>query len=325
MLDIFGEEKVLSGAMFFFMLFSIFLRIFLGLLYQNMIREADNMAATENKLLKQCKLKFANCYELSGGVANIPIFVDKFLDRLSLGHLSFGVLYHLSGQTMLLSVVCSGAAVCKGIVDGRTVGDILPFYIASLFGLYAYFSVSTVVDIKGKRRTLKINLVDYLENHLSPRIQVTRQDIEMLYGEAMYSEAVGTGGITDAAQGRGGTAGVGSRRKQVAIAGLRGRRAGGRGGRQTVELMPISGRAAAPTRNADAFPGADSLRVAGAERLRTIPRSGDADSTQRMDAEQTGAIVGSGRSPGESTESYRESAAVTEEELEALLKEFLAT
>jgi len=303
MLDIFGEEKVLSGAMFFFMLFSIFMRIFLGLLYQNMIQEADNMAATENKLLKQCKLKFANCYELSGGVANIPIFVDKFLDRLSLGRLSFGMLYHLSGQTMLLSVICSGAAVCKGIVEGKTVGDILPFYIASLFGLYAYFSVSTVVDIKGKRRTLKINLVDYLENHLSPRIQVTQQDIEMLYGEAMYSEATATGAITDAgfrarkADGRGVL--PGSRRSRGKVLGVaqggvpravRGRQADAAQtrGRQTVELMPISGRVSEPLRSSV---------------------QGDADLVQGKD----------------SRESYRESAAVTEEELEALLKEFLAT
>ena len=181
MFRVFQEERLITISMFTCLGISIILRIFLGLLYRNMIKETDNMASTRNRLLRQCKTKFASCYELSGGVANIPVFVDKFLNRMALGHLSFDTLYHLSGQIMLLSIVCSGVGVCKSILAGRTLGDVLPFYIASFFGLYAYFSISTVVDVSGKKRVLKVNLVDYLENHLSPRIDITRQDIEMAF------------------------------------------------------------------------------------------------------------------------------------------------
>lgn len=183
MFRIFQEEKIITICMFLFLGVSIIIRTLLGYLYQNMIKEADNMASTENKLLKQCKTKFTNCFQLNNGVANIPVFVDKFLNRLAFGPFSFGTLYHISGQAMLLSVVSAGIGICKGIMDGRMFGEILPFYIVSFFGLYLYFSVSTVVDIKGKRRILKVNLVDYLENHLSARISVTAQDMEMLYGK----------------------------------------------------------------------------------------------------------------------------------------------
>ena len=183
MFTIFQEEKMISAFMGLFFVLSILTRLGLGMVYQRLIKETDNMAATENKMLKQCKLKFANCFQLNNGVANIPVFVDKFLNKLTIGHLSFDGIYHLSGQLMLLSVVCSGIGVCKSIMQGRMLGEILPFYIVSFLGLYVYFSVSTIVDVKGKRRVLKVNLVDYLENHLSARIDVTDQDIQMLYGE----------------------------------------------------------------------------------------------------------------------------------------------
>lgn len=183
MVEIFRDEMVITILMLGFLVISVLIRVFLGAVYQGMIHETDNMAATNNRLLKQCKVKFANCYQLNQGVSNIPVFVDKFLNRLSVGPLSFETLYHLSGQTMLLSVVTAGVGICKSIADGRMLGEILPFYIASFIGLYLYFSVSTVVDIKGKRRVLKVNLVDYLENHLSARIQVTAQDMDMLYGK----------------------------------------------------------------------------------------------------------------------------------------------
>lgn len=208
MFTIFLEEKVITICMLVFLGVSILTRVLLGAVYQKMIKETDNMAATENKLLKQCKVKFANCYQLNNGVANIPVFVDKFLNRMAVGPVSFGTLYHLSGQTMLLSVVCAGIGICKCILNGKMLGEILPFYIASFTGLYLYFSVSTVLDIKGKRRILKVNLVDYLENHLSARIQLTEADMDMLYGKQRRRERIGDKGI------------------------------------RTVELMPIGGRIA---------------------------------------------------------------------------------
>lgn len=306
MFDVFVEEKSIAICMLVCMFFSIFLRVFLGLLYRNMIREADNMATTKNKLLKQCKLKFTNCFELSGGVSNIPVFVDKFLNRLSLGHLSFEMMYHLSGQTMLLSVVFAGVGVCRSIMKGSTLGHILPFYIVSFIGLYLYFSVSTIVDIKGKRRTLKVNLVDYLENHLSPRIDVTRQDMEMLYGEAVYRETAGSAGRMDA-----------RRRKKIG-AGVSGRNVMGRRERRTVELMPIMGKAAGQTDSNDLQNGGESgssrLRSAGESEGNSLRSAGESES----DSLQNAIRLDSGIQNTTST-------AVTGEELEALLREFLAT
>lgn len=182
MFTIFKEEKVITAGILVFLCLSVLVRLMLAWMYHTMIRETDNMATTGNRLLKQCKVKFANCYQLNGGVSNIPVFVDKFLNRLSFGHLSFDAWYHLSGQCMLFSVIFAGVGICKGILDGRMLGEILPFYIASFLELYLYFSLSALVDIKGKRRVLKTNLIDYLENHLSGRIPVTEQDYERLYG-----------------------------------------------------------------------------------------------------------------------------------------------
>jgi hypothetical protein len=209
MLTIFQEEKVISICMFILMGLSLLTKLLLSSLYRRMIKEADNMATTENKLLKQCKLKFANCFQLNNGVSNIPIFVDKFLNRLAIGPISFETMYHMSGQMMMLSIVAAGVGICKCIVDGRMFGEILPFYIVSLLGLYIYFSLSSLVDIKGKKRVLKVNLIDYLENHLSARIHITEQDMEMLYGKVAHIQ-----------EGRNGK----------------------RGSRRTLELMPIGGR-----------------------------------------------------------------------------------
>ncbi len=171
MFAVFWEEKLITCLMFLFLLLSLCVKIMIGILYQNMINETENMSATNHKILKQCKLKFANCYRLNNGVANIPIYVDKFLNRLKFGPFHMHTLYHLSGQMMLLSVLFAGIGVCKCIIAGFSVGAILPFYVVSFAGLYLHFAVSAIVDAKGRKQVLKTNLVDYLENHMVSRLE----------------------------------------------------------------------------------------------------------------------------------------------------------
>lgn len=184
MLKEFVEQKWVMGISISLLVCSIFLLIMIGALYQNLIGETENMSSTGNKLLKQCKLKFANCYRMNAGVANVSVFVDKFLNRLALGKISFRTLYHMSGQLMLLSVFFAGVGACISIVEGAALGEILPYYIVSLFGLYLYFSVSSMVDVKGKIEILKVNLMDYLENHMVSRLEAPEEEKDILAEEA---------------------------------------------------------------------------------------------------------------------------------------------
>ncbi|WWR15821.1 hypothetical protein V1224_15325 [Lachnospiraceae bacterium JLR.KK008] len=155
---------------------SILFQIVIGVLYQKMLRETDNMAVTEHKLLKQCKLKFTNCFELNEGSVNIPVFVDKFLNQIHFAGVSMTNITHLSGQFMLFSIFAAGVGVCQGIIDGSTLGELVPYYIVSLFGLYLYFSISSLVDAKGKKNMVRTNLIDYLENHLIKHLLLLKEE-----------------------------------------------------------------------------------------------------------------------------------------------------
>ena len=176
MFSAFLQHRVMICIVLLFLVLSILCQIMIGVLYQKMIRETDNMAVTENKLLKQCKLKFGNCYELNEGIVNIPIFVDKFMNRITVGGISLNSMTHVSGQCMLLSVFVAGIGACRGIIDGETIGELLPFYIISFFGLYVYFSVASIVDVKGKRNIVKTNMVDYLENHMVKHLHLLKEE-----------------------------------------------------------------------------------------------------------------------------------------------------
>ena len=173
------SHTVIIGFVVFLTVLSIVFQIMIGVLYQNMINETDNMTATDNQLLKQCKARFANCYRMNGGVTNIPVFVDKFINHLKLGNISVIAMQHWSGQLVLFSVLVSGIGIYSGITRGDGFFTLMPYYIISLMGLYVYFGVSSAVDIAGKKQLLKTNLVDYMENHMVKRLELLPESMRM--------------------------------------------------------------------------------------------------------------------------------------------------
>lgn len=181
--SVYMERRTLSIIFLTFLLLSIICQITIGVIYRKLIKETDHMSAAKNKFLRQCKLKFINCYQISGEVANISVFVDKSISKISFLGISMTGLHHLAGQFILLSVATAGAGACYEITQGETVGKILPYYLVSFLGLYVYFSISGLVDIAGKKERLKINLIDYLENHLANQLKQSDIDWKELTGE----------------------------------------------------------------------------------------------------------------------------------------------
>lgn len=177
MIAIFLKHKYLAGAIIGLLSLSIICQIIMGVLFHIMIRESGNMPATKNKSLKKCKLKYINCYKLNGRMVNTSVFVDKFIQKITFLKIPLIRFSHISGQLMMLSVLVTGITICFTLAAGDTLFQIIPYYLSSILGLYLYFSISGLVDIQGKKKILKTNLVDYLENHLVPRLEVERENL----------------------------------------------------------------------------------------------------------------------------------------------------
>lgn len=167
---------------------SIICQIILGVIYRRLIWESEHMSTTTDKSLQQLKLKFSGCYKLNEKISNIPVFVDKYLGNIKFKGISLTTLKHLSGQLMLLAVLVAGIGAFLGIVRDDSFLAIAPFYIISFAGLYCYFAVASLVDIPGRLNILRINLVDYLENHLANRLEQTALDMLAVQPDAKAAD-----------------------------------------------------------------------------------------------------------------------------------------
>ena len=181
------QHKIIMSAVLLFFVVAIMIQVLLSRFYTLLILETENMATTKVPLLCHCKRKYSNAYRLNNGLLNVPVFVERFLNKVRMGKLRVTAWKHLSGQLILLSVFTAGLGACLGIVQGNTLGEILPFYIVSMFGLYFYFAISGAMDINEKKEVLKTNLIDYLENHMGNKLEELEESFRKLDSYEMQS------------------------------------------------------------------------------------------------------------------------------------------
>ncbi len=184
MFTLFFRHKNYMIAILMLLLLSIICQIVMGVIYHKLIWETENMSTTTNRNLQKLKLKFSSCRQLHETVPNVPVFVDKFINQIRVGRLPLSFLKHVSGQLTLLAVLVAGIGACMGIIHNENFFQIAPFYLISFLGLYCYFAVSSLVDIPGKIKILRTNLIDYLENHLSSRLEQTKLDMRIIQPES---------------------------------------------------------------------------------------------------------------------------------------------
>ena len=167
---------VCSTAALFLLLISILCRLMAGTFLKKLLEEAENMSVTQERRLRQCKLKFQNYYELNGGNMNVEIFVDKFLEGIRIGKCSLRMLKLISGQLLLAAEFLWGASACAALANGVTWGKIWPCYALALGGLYLFLAVSGLADLQGKSAKLKTTLVDFFSNRMEVRILSVKKD-----------------------------------------------------------------------------------------------------------------------------------------------------
>ncbi len=180
MFSIFFQHKNFMIVILALLFCSIICQIVMGVIYHRLIWESEHMSTTTNKSLQQLKLKFSGCCKINEKISNVTVFVDRFISHMKLGIIPLSMLKHLSGQLMLLAVLVAGIGACRSIIRDEGFFDIAPFYVISFLGLYCYFAVSSLIDISGKINVLRINLVDYLENHLANRLVQTELDMQLV-------------------------------------------------------------------------------------------------------------------------------------------------
>lgn len=149
-----------TGIIIFFIC-SISIQMIVGYYVLKMEKESQNLEEGNAALLLPCIKEYVR-EELK--IRNISLFIERNLREIRIKKISLIRLKHISGQSLLFGIFLAGVGACIQIIAGKTLGQILPFYLLSFLGLYCYFSLSSWVDYEERKKEIKENLLDFFEH-----------------------------------------------------------------------------------------------------------------------------------------------------------------
>lgn len=137
------------------------------LLCRYLQKQTEQMGSTNDKLLKQLRLKFENCKKLRNDIEDLDVFIERYLYKYRFLGLSLIGWSHTT-ELMLLAAGGIGVAAIRMHPEG-TRDYMLTWAIGSVLLLI----LSRIQDMPAKQRRMRVNIKDYLENTLAGRQQQT--------------------------------------------------------------------------------------------------------------------------------------------------------
>ncbi len=149
----------------------LFIKFVLSMKYRLLIRASKRMGTSRNRLMRVLRLKFETCYKLNIGVNNVDTFVDKYVYRYKFCGFLLYTWETISGEIMIISVLAGSAFSVLGLLVESPKEDYLSTFIAGVLGALVLISYDHFINLNIKRKVLKVNIKDYLENFLKSRLE----------------------------------------------------------------------------------------------------------------------------------------------------------
>ena len=139
--------------------------------YRGILNACGNMSSTKNKAIRCLREQFVNRYQAEFGVHNVDIFVDKYLINCRLCGILLSTWENFCGQTLWCSLLFSALSAFLTMMYGLSSKLILSTIFAGLCGTTLLILFDGMGQLSTKKRRLRIQLRDYLENCFRVRLE----------------------------------------------------------------------------------------------------------------------------------------------------------
>jgi hypothetical protein len=136
-----------------------------------LVKESDNLGETKNKMVKHLKLKFETCYKLKIGVNNVDTFVDKNVLRYRFCGVLLSTWENFCGQVLFLTLLLVPICAVFGTFFQCAQDQILLAGSVGILASAILILVDKSINLGAKKRMLRLNLLDYLENFCKVRLE----------------------------------------------------------------------------------------------------------------------------------------------------------
>ena len=148
----------------------LLVRFIVNLVYRHLVKASENPAETKNKLLKLMKKRFEACYKAKIGVNNVDTFVDKSVLKYRFCGVLLSTWDNFSGQVLFLNLLIVPISAVFGVAFDCGQNLVLMTGAVGILSSAILMLVDKSINLPAKKRILRLNLLDYLENFCKVRL-----------------------------------------------------------------------------------------------------------------------------------------------------------
>ena len=184
------ENYDLLFAMTILTAIAILIKCICAIVYQVLLRDAEQIGSTKNKWMRTMQTKYEACYKLRVPIHNPSCFVKNYMEQ-----------YHFLGfslKTLENSDIFCGLIVAGGSLFGIMCGIYYEFPIrwilihSMTLGFFLLFLGTSEIlfQVRHKRETLHLRLLNYFANTLQGKMenQYLYQEENEAYQKSYFSE-----------------------------------------------------------------------------------------------------------------------------------------
>ena len=148
--------KVLWVLMLVAFVLGMLSKIIVGSIYGSMTRENSN-----NSLVKQIRLKYDNCRKLDIRINNVNVFVEKALENYRFCGFSLNGLNNISKE---MEYICISLGIINALAFQNNFSAVTFGLGIGTLSAIAIKLLEQIVDSENQKRSVIVELVDYLDN-----------------------------------------------------------------------------------------------------------------------------------------------------------------
>lgn len=176
----FAVEHMCMCSILLFGVVSVLLQMMVNLSLQGYVRASANMKTTKKKIMINLKNQFETIYGMGYQVRNTGAYVDKYLLKMKFMGLSYAAWEKSWFIAIGLVTLLAGGEAFYGYIHHALPGEQMEILFSYGVVLVCFFVSFHIVEIKGKKKQIQIQLVDYLENYLANRLIRTKEGAKEL-------------------------------------------------------------------------------------------------------------------------------------------------
>jgi hypothetical protein len=165
------EENIILYAFAGLCGLGLLVRLIVNLVYRHLVKASENPAETKNKLLKYMKMRFEACYKAKIGVNNVDTFVDKSVLKYRFCGVLLSTWDNFCGQVLFLNLLIVPISAVFGVVYDCGQKQVLMTGAVGILSSAILILVDKSINLPAKKRILRLNLLDYLENFCKVRLE----------------------------------------------------------------------------------------------------------------------------------------------------------